>query len=141
MIEIIKEAASNFCQKQLDIKEVKLSDLKEIKGEIIASYIDIEIEKSKKERIYLFANRDFIQFVAQLFLFEEESDEETILDMMLECTNLIVGSAKVVASKRGLEFNISTPHIEKIEKIKDSFDESFILECDGRVLMIALKRL
>jgi chemotaxis protein CheY-P-specific phosphatase CheC len=81
-----------------------------------------------------------ISLITELFLGEEESDEETQNDMALETTNLIVGSAKVLAEELNEQpFTIQTPHFVK----RDLFD----LECDvfktvaidGRQMMIGIK--
>lgn len=139
MLQTIIEAATNFCHEQLGVEKIELHETKHLESGALVAYIDIEVQQNDIYRVYLAAEKDFVQFVAQIFLEEDESDEETIMDMAMECTNLIVGSAKVIASKKGVDFNISTPHLEKVEAFTHNFDEAALLECNGKTLFIALE--
>ncbi len=141
MLRTIIEAASNFCHEQLGVEKIELHETKQLESGALVAYIDIETHQNGKYRAYLAAEKEFVQFVAQVFLEEEESDEETIMDMAQECTNLIVGSAKVIASKNGMDFTISTPHLEKVETFDHGFDEAALLECNGKSLFIALSKI
>ena len=140
MLETIVEAASSFCKEQLGAEDVKVKDVNDFRSGALVAYIDIELSETNRYRAYLAAEKDFVQFVAKVFLEEETSDDETIMDMAMECTNLIVGSAKVIASENGLNFTISTPHIEKVERFTHNFDEAAMLECNGQTLFIALSK-
>lgn len=141
MLQTIIEAAANFCHEQLGVEKLELHETKQLESGALVAYIDIETKQNGKYRAYLAAEKDFVQFVAQIFLEEDESDEETIMDMAMECTNLIVGSAKVIASKNGVDFTISTPHLEKVEAFTHSFDEAALLECNGKNIFIALSKM
>ena len=141
MLQTIIEAASNFCQEQLGMERIELHENKKLESGALVAYIDIQSDQNGRYRAYLAAQKEFVQSVAQIFLEEDHSDEETIMDMAMECTNLIVGSAKVIASKNGMDFTISTPHIEKIETFIQPFDEAVLLECNGKKLFIALAKI
>ncbi len=141
MLQTIIEAAKNFCKDQLGADRHEVSEKTDFQSGALVAYIDIETTQGEKYRAYLAAKRDFVQFVAKTFLEEEQSDEETIMDMAMECTNLIVGSAKVIASEKGMEFTISTPHIEKVNAFEHKFDEAGLLECDGKILFIAVAKI
>ena len=141
MLQTIVEAAASFCKEQLGVENVEVKELTDFQSGALVAYIDIETENSHKYRAYLAAEKEFVQFVAKVFLEEETSDEETIMDMAMECTNLIVGSAKVIASKNGLSFTIATPHIEKVERFEHQFDEATLLLCNKNTLAIALKEI
>ena len=141
MLRTIIEAASNFCKEQLGAEKIELHEAKQLEGGALVAYIDIETQQNGNYRAYLAAEKEFVQYVAQVFLEEDDSDEETIMDMALECTNLIVGSAKVIASKNGVDFTISTPHLEKLEAFTHRFDEAALLECNGKSLFIALSKI
>ena len=141
MLQTILKAASNFCREQLGAEKIEVYETKQLENGALVAYIDIETRQNGKYRVYLAAKKEFIQFVAHVFLEEDESDEETIMDMAQECTNLIVGSAKVIASKNGVDFTISTPHLEMVETFTYKFDESALLECNGKTLFIALSKM
>ncbi len=140
MFESIIEAAKNFCIHQLGAT-VNIEEAKKPQDGALLAYIDIETDVSQKYRVYLIAEKDFVQSVATVFLDEESSDTETITDMALECTNLIVGNAKVLASEKGVGFTIETPHFEEIEQFEKPYDEAKVLYCDGKFLFIAMKAL
>ena len=141
MLRTIIEAASNFCKEQLGVEKIETHESKKLENGALVAYIDIQTKEESRYRAYLAAEKEFVQFVAHVFLEEEQSDDETIMDMAMECTNLIVGSAKVIASKNGVDFTISTPKIEKVDSFTHNFDEAVLLECDGKTLFIALKEM
>jgi CheY-specific phosphatase CheX len=140
MLNTIVEAAKNFCRDQLGIDTIEQKEDHSFEGGALVAYIDISM-KEKKYRVYLAAQKEFVQFVASVFLEEETSDDETIMDMAMECTNLIVGSAKVIGSKNGLEFSISTPKIERMDRFTKEYEESILLGCEGKDLFIALNEI
>ncbi len=135
------KAASHFCKDQLGTEVTKKQNIKNIKDGALLAYIDITMEDTRKYRIYLRAEKEFVQLVAKIFLEEETSSEETMRDMMMECANLIVGSAKVIASKNGIAFSISTPHIKEKMPDDDQPEESALLQCSGKTLAIAIKKI
>jgi len=139
MLEIIVEAAKIFCKDQLGIENVERKEFHSLKSGALVAYIDITMQDDERFRVYLAAEKEFVQFVASLFLEEENSDDETILDMAKECTNLIVGSAKVIGSKKDLEFTISTPKIKKVEQFTHTYEEGALLTCHQSHLFIALE--
>ena len=95
MLSTILKAAENFCIHQIRLPHKVHSDF--IKMRTLIAYIDIDLLGGSKHRVYLSADEAFMQRVSRIFLEEDESDEETLIDMALETTNLIVGSAKVLA--------------------------------------------
>ncbi len=138
MFESIIKAALSFCQEQLGIEDVSIVDSVEIpKGTLIA-YIDIKLNGTKSFRVYVMAQKAFVQHVAKVFFDEDDSDEETIKDMLLECTNLIVGSAKVIASKEGFDFTITTPKFADSQEIQLS-TQSVYLKSDIGDLFVSME--
>ena len=138
MFDTIVKAAENFFHNQIGLP-FELSDNRCEMRTIIAS-IDIDSAADQTHRVYVACNDAMISLITELFLGEEESDEETQNDMALETTNLIVGSAKVLAEElHNQPFTIQTPQFVK----RDLFD----LECDvyktvaidGREMMIGIK--
>jgi CheY-specific phosphatase CheX len=82
-----------------------------------------------------------IQKVSSLFLEENESDDETLKDMILETTNLIVGSAKVIAQESDRSFDIGTPHFQKIDMFDFDFDEIRTFKMGENSFIIAIKEI
>ncbi len=140
MLETIIKASENFCAHQIRLPyELKDSASKE---RTLIAYIDIDKEDNTKHRVYLAANHKFVQRVTKIFLEEDESDEETLIDMMLETVNLIVGSAKVIAEELGKDqYTINTPHFLKIDTFNFEYDAIKILQVESDEMIIAIKEL
>lgn len=141
MFATIIEATQNFCIHQIRVEHELHDNLSDMRT--IIAYIDIEMLSDKKiHRVYLGATQGFAQRVSTLFLEEEESDEETLIDMMLETANLIVGSAKVIAEEADINpFVIKTPHFEKIDFFDFKYDEFKVIKVQEDEMIIAIKEL
>ena len=137
MLKTIVEATQNFCTHQINEKSTINGNI--TKTRTLIAYIDIDTQDDKKYRVYLACDNDFIQKVSKLFLEEDESDEETLIDMTLETTNLIVGSAKVIAQKANMPYVIDIPHFEKIGQFDFKYDEITTVMIDGCGVTIAIK--
>ena len=140
MFDCIIEAAKNFCIHQLDQTPEIIDKKCEIKNGAIVAYIDIE-DTIEKYRIFLVGSKDFVQMVAKVFLEETKSDNETLLDMAKECTNMIVGNAKVIAQDKDINFNISTPHIQELDSFDEDYEKFKTINCNGSSLLVCLKKI
>ena len=61
-----------------------------------------------------------------------------MIDVVLECTNLIVGSAKVIASAKGIDFTIATPKLSEDGGVQLNYIQSVQLDCSQGSLFIAM---
>ena len=140
MLKTIIRASENFCIHQIRLPyKIKKSVSK--KRTLIA-YIDIDTNDKRRHRVYIASERGLVQMVSQLFLEEDESDEETLIDMLLETTNLIVGSAKVIAEEENENtYTISTPHFEKIDVFNFAYDDARTIKVKNDEMIIAIKEL
>lgn len=139
MLTTIIKATQNFCSHQIGrecIKQEKIS----YKSMFIAS-IDMQQVENKIYRVYLGADKEVVQKVAQLFLEEHESDEATLIDMLLETTNLIIGSAKVIAEEENTIYTIGIPHFEKIDVFDLLYDDAKAFTLDKDEIILAIKEL
>ncbi|MDA3909102.1 MAG: chemotaxis protein CheX [Sulfurimonas sp.] len=140
MLKTIIQASENFCIHQIRKPHV-INDGINHKRTLIA-YIDIDTQDGKKHRVYIASDENFMQRVSKLFLEEDNSDEETLIDMTLETTNLIVGSAKVIAEEANENpYTINTPHFEKIDNFDFAYDEAKIVKIENDEMIIAIKEL
>jgi len=139
MLEMIQEAAKNFCIHQLGLTP-DLTDTKPQTEDTLFVSIQITANNDETYHVYLLAQKSFIQLVASLFLEEQESDDETLDDMALECINLIVGNAKVLAAEKDIHFTISTPNIAQLDTSLLESSEFFTLACDNSHLSILLQK-
>jgi hypothetical protein len=140
MLETIEEASKNFCQHQI-MDEYTLTDEVTKKRTLIA-YIDIDASNNKKYRVYIASDEQLMQKISKLFIEEDESNEETLIDMTLETANMIIGSAKVIAEEKNIDtYTINTPFFEKIGEFDFSYDEAKTLKLNSGELTIAIKEL
>lgn len=140
MFEKIIKASQNFCIHQIREPFEAHDDI--IKTRTLIAYIDIETAQKTKHRVYIASSREFIQKVSELFLEEYESDKETLVDMLLETLNLIVGSAKVIAEEAKEDmYTMSTPYFEKENIFDLQYDKVKIIKIKHSEMLIAIKEL
>ena len=141
MLPIIIEAAINFCLHQIRLPYNLLTT--PTKKRTLLAYIDFETKDGETHRAYIGCDEMLIQSIAEIFLGEEDSDEETLSDMLLETTNMIVGNAKVLAGELyETAMIISTPFIlSDDESAKIQLDEQQWIGINGGEMTIGLQRL
>ncbi len=140
MLKTIIEATENFCSHQLRVPYAISDDI--AKTRTLIAYIDIDTHDAQKYRVYIASDSNFMQRVSKLYLDEDESDEETLIDMTLETTNLIVGSAKVIAEKANINpYIITTPNFVKIDIFNFDYDQAKLIKVENDELIIAIKEL
>lgn len=140
MLNTIIEASKNFCIHQIRLPYEMHDNI--TKTRTVIAYIDIESIDGNKHRVYIGATPNFAQRISTLFLEEDESDEDTLIDMTLETANLIIGSAKVLASESDFEsYTMSTPYFEKIDVFDFIYDRAKVLRVENDEMIIAIKEL
>ena len=140
MLKTIIEASENFCIHQIRLPHQTLDG--DTKKRMLIAYIDIDADDGKTHRVYLASDMKFMQRISTLFLEEEESDEETLIDMLLETTNLIVGSAKVIAETANKDtYTINTPHFIKIDIFDFEYNQAKTIQVEDDEMLIAIKEL
>lgn len=138
MFPIIVEAATNFCQHQIRLPYTLASH--QPQKRTLFAYIDIEADGTA-HRAYVGCDASLIQTISEIFLGEETSDDETLADMLLETTNMIVGSAKVLAEGYETSMTIATPFFVSDETPLDQPDALQCININDGEMTIALKRL
>lgn len=140
MLETIEEALKNFCIHQIR-EEFEISN-NICKKRTLIAYIDIDTINNRKYRVYIASDQNFMQRISTILLEEDESDEETLMDMTLETANMIVGSAKVIAEAEAKNpYTISTPNFEKIGNFDTTCQDSRTVTIGTDELTIAIKEL
>ncbi len=139
MISLIVQAAENFLQDQIELDTHKTDSLSQLRT-LFAS-IEIKMDDGDMKTVYLGFNETLIKEIVSVYLMEDDADDETMKDMALESTNMIVGSAKVLAENADKEhFMITTPKLEAIEEFDSSgYSELSILKTDKESLVIGIK--
>lgn len=139
MISLIKQAAANFLHHQIALESHLSEGLSQVRT-VIAS-IDIKMDDGEIKTVYLGFNEGLIKEIISVYLGEDEPDEQTMQDMALESTNMIVGSAKVLAEEAEKEhFMITTPEFKAIEAFDNcQCSEVTILQTPKEALIIGIK--
>lgn len=140
MLNTIIEASKNFCVHQIRLPYELHDNVTQMRT--VIAYIDIQSINGTRHRVYIGATPNFAQRISTLLLEEHDSDEETLIDMTLETANLIIGSAKVLASESDSEsYNMSTPYFEKIDVFDFIYDRAKVLRVEDDEMIIAIKEL
>lgn len=140
MLNTILKASENFCIHQIRLDYTTNAEIP--KKRTLIAYIDIDTQAGQKYRVYIAAQEAFIQRISKLFLEEDESDEETLIDMALETANLIVGSAKVIAEEENSNpYIIGTPHFVKLDVFDFEYDDAKVIKVENDEMIIAIKEL
>ena len=139
MVSIIIQAAENFLRDQIQLVPEEADALSQLRT-VIAS-INVKMDDGKIKTVYLGFNEALLKEIVSVYLFEDEADEQTMIDMALESTNMIVGSAKVLAEQAEKEhFMITTPEFKAIEEFQDSQCSEFsVLNTSKEGLIIGIK--
>ncbi len=139
MISLIIEAAENFLHNQIELKTEKSDTLSQVRT-VIAS-IDVKMDDGETKSVYLGFNEALIKEIVSIYLMEDDADDQTMTDMALESTNMIVGSAKVLAEEAQKEhFMITTPKFKAIEEFSNCECSEFsVLKTAKEDLVIGIK--
>jgi len=135
-----KDATDNFFNNilGLDILECKTDSYKNFLYSKISIYAD-EI----KYDILFFLKKETIKLISNILLFEENPDEQTMIDILKEVANLIGGTAKTLIedSDEDLEYKLSTPeYLGSINDIKAlNLDKKFAKKVKNRCFVIAIE--
>jgi len=86
----------------------------------------------------LWADEATLKRLAEILLFEENPDEETLRDLTAEVANFIVGHAKMVASDRHLPYSMETPKFTG-KKSLDGWRDGLIYRVGDHWIALHLK--
>ena len=138
MLSVIVQAAINFCKHQLH-EECSIENSISKMRMLIAS-IDV-IQNETSHIVYVAITEELLQSLCEIFLFETQSDEQTLQDMLLETTNMIVGSAKVLAQESDDHnvFTIKTPIFLETKEFDYPNMSSASLTLNNGNILIAIK--
>ncbi len=139
MINYITTASKQFFQHQIGTT-CAIDEIVPQESAYVA-YIDITNLANAVYRVYIAMDEPILAHITELFLGEDTPDEQTLQEMLLETTNMVVGSAKVLAEESESAFNIKTPFIETSALSMVSYDNKQTLKIDNSAMIIALKEL
>jgi len=137
MVAIIQEAVKNFSIHQLRTTCEEVNTFSKVRT--VVAYMDIEVVDGANYRVHIAYSYELLQCIAEVYLAEEESDDETLQDMSLETTNMIVGSAKTLASETSVHFDITTPHLGESETLDVDTEDTVLLVVNNSPITIAIE--
>ncbi|MGP1450531.1 MAG: chemotaxis protein CheX [Wolinella sp.] len=118
MVDVLRRAFIKAIEETLE--ETPRVSRRAIKNGFIST-IEI-LQNGERIPVYLIVRPLLLQALAERLLGEMEPDENTLIDLSNELSNLVVGVAKVIGSEEGEEFNISTPQFLKVGNLKPVSD-------------------
>ena len=138
MLSIITKAATNFCEHQIRQPYSVTNGIPKMRMFIASMNIT---ENGSIHKVYVAAPQKLLQTLCEIFLFEEDCDEETLKDMLLETANMIVGSAKVIAQEEASDraFSISTPKFLEINDFTYPYDAQVNIDVNESNIIVAIK--
>ncbi len=137
MIETIIKATVSFCEHQL--AKICTQDKSQCLQSLFIAEMDI-LDANSKVQISIGITQSMLQNINMIFLDEADSSKEELTNMLLEVTNMIVGSAKVLMqSKQGGERFISVPRFKKYGLLSYKDANGITLRADCGCMVICAK--
>ena len=109
MIKYVKEAFLDVCKNSLG-GEATIREDEHLHRGFVAK---IDVKRDSDLPIVFICSDPFLKEAANIMLFEENPDFDTLKDIACEIANLCVGRAKVIAEGDNEHFDISTPEFLK----------------------------
>ena len=130
MKKIFKEAVKNYIESiEGNIEECKVNPHKGFMAKI-------NISGDENYDIFIVVPKAKLDYIAELWF--GDKNEYDVDDLTKEITNLIVGNAKIIAEKKGVHFNISTPiFLGEYEKFK--YDDILKFKFENRCFYVIFK--
>lgn len=137
MIETIIKSAVSFCEHQLAKTCTKEEGLC-LESLFIA---DIDMFNNKnKAQISVGITKPMLQYINLIFLDEHDSDTEELINMLLEVTNMIIGSAKVlIQNEQNSEYFIGLPSFKEYGTMACESDQAVTFRSDCGSIVICIK--
>jgi CheY-specific phosphatase CheX/anti-anti-sigma regulatory factor len=109
-------------QKQrADVLELKIKDLP-VQEDIVAS--SIGFYGQLEGMLVLLFKKDIAKIACNMFLGEEDPDDDTIKDALSEFINIIGGKAKTVLTNAGMVVNMTLPKsFDSLEEVEEALEE------------------
>jgi len=130
MNTILKEAIKNYIESiEAEISECKATPKKGYMAKI-------SISGDENMDIFIVLPKAKLDYIAELW-FGDKNDYDKV-DLTKEIANQIVGNAKIVAAKKGINFDISTPeYLGEYKKV--DFDDILKFKFKNRCFFVMTK--
>ena len=141
MQEHVKNSVQNFFHETLSVRCENYEKFPVLK--VYCARITLSFEKERYH--YTLSMRDeTLQMISQVLLYEDNPDEDIKIDLICECANLIIGSAKVAIEEAngGILLQLSPPEYQGYfegEFSKD-FDEKLYFKVKDSFFRIGIEK-
>lgn len=137
MLDIISKATENFIIHQ--IRKEFTVDTVEKKQTSYKCQIDLQNSNGDiTHHVYLYYNEPMLKELSEVFLGEIEDDETALTELAQEATNMIVGSAKTLASEDfDVDFSIGIPTF--ISKKAQKMKKGILFAIDNKTISIEIE--
>ncbi len=138
-VEYIDKAVDNFFENTLEVACQTLS------SESVEDIYTTEIKITHLDREYEFflcMGEPLLKILSQKLLYEENPCQDTLIDLLNESANLIVGNAKVLWEEaEGAELMLTTPEYQGFfeKSFSKEFDKKMFFEAGDEPIMIGIQ--
>ena len=133
------KAVENFFQNTLELP--CQNEQREQLSEIYTTQITINHE-GKEYQFFICMGEKMLKTLSQHLLFEDNPDQETLIDLLNESANLIIGNAKVLweESDAGVNLKLTTPEYQGYfeQNLSKEFDKKLFFNADSESIMIGI---
>ena len=138
-IGYIEKAVEHFFVNTLEV------GCQEVHQESVEDIYTTKIKITNFDKEYCFflcMGEPILKKLASHLLFEEEPSKDTIIDLVNESANLIVGNAKVLWEEaEGAELTLTTPEYQGFfeKSFSREFDKKMFFQTDNQPIMIGIE--
>ncbi len=139
-VEYIDKAVENFFENTLEVK------CKAYENEQLEDIYTTMITISKKDKAYSFflcMGEPMLKRLSSHLLFEDNPDQDTIIDLLNESANLIIGNAKVLweEEEHAVNLQLTTPEYQGFfeKNFSKEFEKKLFFEADSDAIMIGIE--
>jgi len=140
MRTFIEDAVKNFFHETLSVRCETYGKFPPLK---VYSAIITLSDESTKYSFSLCMSNATIKLISNILLYEDQPDEEIKTDLVCECANLIVGSAKVAieAANEGKLLQLSPPEYQGYfeEEFTKVFEDKLYFKVHDELIMIGVE--
>ena len=136
-----RSSVKNFFKNTLELDSTE-SDTKEIE-DIYTTMISLHHEENRYN-FYISLQAPLLHLFAMQLLMEENPDQDTLIDILNENANLIIGTAKVLweEDEHLVPLTLGTPEYQGFfeKNFSKEFDEKLYFQAAGDVIMIGVEK-
>ena len=139
LVRYTDKAVENFFENTLE-RTCKMEEKKDL-HEIYTTQIGIN-HAGVEHQFFLGMGENILKILSSHLLYEDYPDQETLIDLLNESANLIIGNAKVLweESENGVELQLTTPEYQGYfeQNLSKEFDKQLFFNTNNESIMIGI---